>query len=372
MNEVDNLGDAPRYVEIVRQLEARRAVLTEPLKLPCEQQMAADYKIARDTLRRAMVLLEQRGAVTRRRGRGTFLRPLHAKPSSAKGSTVGFIPPWWANSLNAWYTATVFDGISRWTDENDCRLSILQVERHEDDEHKVLEKLATRDLAGLLWIHPVPEQGPLLAAVARHVPCVVVGREYQDINLHAVLPDYQQAAYLLDEHLVANGHPTYSVVGRSAADPYGQSWLTATREAYRRRAAFFDDQDYFLNITPFDRQRLPELLLDFHLQNHPDSRALVLSSSSYLIPLLASERFRNAVPQQLSIAAFDYGIQAMPTYWPGKTITHVTCNWNDIGRKAIEVLFSLIEGDDAPRLIRQPVSIVQGETVQTPNRTPSP
>lgn len=353
----------PRYLEIVQRIEARRTDLTEPLKLPPEPKMAADYKIARDTLRRAMVLLQERGAVTRRRGRGTFLRPLHARPANARGNTIGFVPPWWAKSLNAWYTATLFDGISHWADENDCRLSVLQVERHENDEHKLLDKLAARNLAGLLWIHPVPEQVELLAAVSRHVPCVVVGREYSDIDLHAVLPDYQHAAILLDEHLVSKGHLNYSIVARSTADPYGASWLTATREAFRRRGAFFDDQDYFLNITPFDRDRLAALLLDFHFPKHPASRALILTSSSYLIPLLASERFREALPEQISIAAFDYGTQALGTYWPGKHITHVTCNWNDIARKAVDILCSLIQGRDAPKVIRQSVALMAGETV---------
>src|SRR5688572_670634 len=124
---------APRYVEIARHFEAQRAELKQPLKLPSEQQLATEHQIARDTLRRALVLLESRGAVTRRRGRGTYLRPLQARPTSARGNTIGFIPPWWARSLNTWYPS-VFDGVSLWADEHDCRLSVLQVDRFDYDE----------------------------------------------------------------------------------------------------------------------------------------------------------------------------------------------------------------------------------------------
>ncbi|MCC7352084.1 MAG: GntR family transcriptional regulator [Phycisphaerales bacterium] len=357
------MANGPRYLEIARKFEAKRALLEQPLKLPSEQRMAMEYRIARDTLRRALVLLESRGAVTRRRGRGTFLRPLQAQPKSARGSSIGFIPPWWATSVNTWYTATVFDGISSWADRHDCRLSVMHVDRYDNDEHKLLEKISTRDLTGLLWVHPVPEQKSLLTAVGRHVPCVVVGREYEDANVHAVLPDYRQAMALMDEHLMASGHSIYSIIGRGTSDPYGASWLAAARDAHARRGSYFDDHDYYVNITPFDREKLVELLMDFHLPTHPKSRALVLTSSSYLIHLLARERFRQAMGGEISVVAFDYGEQAMESYWPGRTITHVKCNWDEIGRKAIEVLFSLIERNDAPRTIHEPVALVKGSTV---------
>ena len=360
---LNSAGDSPRYMEIARHFEAQRATLSKPLKLPSEQHLASEHQIARDTLRRAMVLLESQGAVTRRRGRGTYLRPLQTRPTSARGKTIGFITPYWATSLDDWILAFAFDGISKWSDAQDCRLSLLNVGRLDNDEHKLLEKISARDLAGLIWVQPVPEQQELLAAVARHIPCVVIGREYDDVNLHTVLPDYRKAAVLLDNYLVERGHKTYSVVSRSAADPYGASWLNGFREAYAQRGAYFDNHDYYIDINPFDRDRLADLLLDFHIARHRPSRALVLTTSSYLIPLLASERFRNAVPDYVSVVTFDYGAQPTPSYWPGRMVPHVTCDWREIGRKSVDILFSLIEGNDAPTVSREPVTMVDGNTV---------
>lgn len=359
-------SDHPRYVEIARRIEARRPTLTQPLKLPPEHQLASEYRIARDTLRRALGLLERNGAVTRQRGRGrgTYLRPLRIRPTSAKGNTIGFVRPWWCRVQDEWFSSLVFDGISHWSDEHDCRLSIVHVDRFEDDEAKLLEKLSARDLAGVVWVQPVPEQRRLLSVISREVPCVVVGREYEDVGLHAVLPDYRQAAMLLDSFLVERGHLFYSVVGRSPADPYGASWLNAFRDAYARRGSYFDDHSYYLNITPFAREHMPQMVMDFHLAMQSASRAVILTSSSHVVPLVASKRFRDAVPGKISVATFDYGIQPASTYWPGRTITHVTCDWRAIGTKAIEVLFSLIEGDDAPQVTYEPVSLVEGQTVQ--------
>ena len=325
--------------------------------------MAAQYRVARDTLRRAMNVLENRGAVTRRRGRGTFLMPIQPKARSARGATIGFVLPWWAQSVHEWYVANVFDGASAWASEHECHLSMLKVPRRADDEHKLLKTVADRNLDGLVWMHAVPEQVGLLTALSRHLPCVVIGREYPDHELHAVVPDYQQAAILIDRHLVGKGHRIYSVVGRSPADPYGEIWLEGVDEAHRARGSQFDFSAYYVNITPFDRDRMADLLLDFHLTFTKDSAALVLTSSSYLIPLVASERFREKVPRELSVVAFDYGAQAMGTYWPGRCVTHVRCAWDAIGKRAMDVLFQLLESKDAPRVIREPVEFVDGDTV---------
>lgn len=355
----------PRYLEVARHIEAKRRELSKPLRMPAEPALASEYRVARDTLRRALVELEKTGAVTRQRGRGrgTYLRPLHTRPSSVKGKTIAFVPPWWMTGMDEWFMSLAFDGVSKWGDAHDCRLSVLNVARWESDEHKLLEKLSSRDVAGLVWVHPVPEQKKLLNSVARHMPCVVIGREYEGDNLHVVLPDYGQAARLFDSYLTSRGHSIYSVVGRSTTDPYGAAWIKAFQDAQAQRGGYFEDRNYYLNVTPFSRDRMPDLLLDMHFDFQPETRAVVLTTSSHLTHLLASERFRNAVPQQISLAAFDYGIQPTPSYWPGHLVTHVTCDWKEIGRKSIEVIFSAIEGEDVPAMIRQPVTLVEGDTV---------
>ncbi len=361
---LENCADAPTYMKLAQELERSRIGLKKPVRLPTEVKLAQKYQVARDTLRRAMTVLEDRGGVTRRRGDGTYLHPVQAMPASVKHRSIGFVPPWWAKSLNAWYTATVFDGVSSFADEHQCHLNILKADLHDDDADAMLEKAADLNLCGLIWVHPVPEQLPLLKAVSKRLPCVVVGRDYRDENLHSVLPDYQEAAKLVDACAVQFGHHNYSVLGRSSTDPYSESWINGIESACAARGSHFNEASYYVNVTPFGRDGLADLLLDHHLTTPHSAQLMLLTSSSYLAFLLANERFRKRVEDGLSLITFDYGVQAMNTYWPGMSITHVSCDWNRIGARAVEALVSILEGPEPPQAILEPVHLVEGQTMR--------
>jgi len=353
----------PQYQQIADLLEKTRRDLTQPSKLLPEVALAEKYSVARETIRRTMKILERNGAVTRRRGRGTFLRPLKSEAPMTPGASVGFVPPWWATSLNAWYTATVFDGVCHWSEDRELQQSVVRVARLGDDVHALLQKVQARRLKGLIWVHPVPDQMELLTAVARHVPCVVVGREYADANLHTIVPEYANAASLIDRFLVASGHETYGVLSRSLEDPLSVAWLDGIKKSHASRSAHFDSAQNYIDVGVYDRTMLSELLTRFYMPEHPHVRAFVATSSSYLVPLLSDSAFRARIPDEISLVAFDYGIQPMHTYWPGLTVSHVSCDWAEIGKKAMDTLCSLIDGHDAPRVQYQPVQLVEGQTV---------
>lgn len=353
----------PRYQAVLDDLLDRHRKLTKPLKLAPEVELAQQYGVARTTIRRAMAELEQRGAITRRPGRGTFLHPARTSLKELRRSIIGFIPPWWADSTQAYYTSTVFDGVCKWLEARDGNVSILHVDRNADDEHHLLKQINRRGMDGLIWVHPVPTQANLLAAVARHVPCVSIGREYGSVGLNMVIPDYAQAAQLIDDHLVSQGHHTYSVIGQSLRDPFAQAFAQGFEDAAKSRGSRFESNRY-VNITPFNRDRMADLLLDFHLDHVDNPQAIVLTSSSYLGPLLQNDRFRQQLAHRLSIMAFDYGILPMHQYWPGKQISHVACDWREIGKQAMNLLAGLVRrSDDQPRVLRHAVTLVPGQSI---------
>jgi len=356
--------DKPRYELIATMLQEHRKGITKPMKLPSEEALAVKHNVARDTIRRALKVLEGHGEVTRHRGRGTFLLPDKISRTTLKGAGVGFIPPWWADSINTWYTSMVFGGICSWADEHDWHLSVLHVARKENNVDELLKKISTRKLSSLVWIQPVPEQMKLMSAISKHIPCVVVGREYEDCGLHIVEPDYGQAVKLIDDHLFSKGHNSYTVVGRNSNDPYSSSWITSMQKMHQDRGSTYEYWANYIDIKPFLRDRMAELIMDFYLPIHPKIQALVLTSSSYLEPLLANKRFRELASSELSIVAFDYGVQSMDSYWPGHKITHVSCDWNKIGLKAMNVIGLLLDGHDhIPRIVQEPVEFVSGQTV---------
>ncbi len=352
------------YVRVMDDLTGRRKGLGEPERLPAESELAAQMDVGRDTLRRALKVLEEQGAVTRRRGRGTYLQPLVASIGSLEGKNIGFVPPWWADSSSAWFTSRVLEGVTRWSDEHECHLSVLHADRRPASPESWIEQLGERGMSGMLWLQPRPEQMALVERCAGAVPTVVVGREYPHARPFYVAPDYAQAARLLDECMVAHGHDTYAVVGTSIQESYSQTWIRALKEVHAARGSEFQCNWQFMDIKPFDREKLASLLLDHYLSCHEEVSAFVLTSSSYLLPLIRDAEFRSRIESRsLSVATVDYGLYPPEAYWPGRTITHVVCDWAQVGQRAMATLSMIATGADVPQALRVPVTFEPGQTV---------
>lgn len=72
---IDKQSPIPAYHQITSHLEERISLGEWQLgdKLPAEEALAREYQVSRVTLRQAMAELENRGLITRQRGRGAFL-----------------------------------------------------------------------------------------------------------------------------------------------------------------------------------------------------------------------------------------------------------------------------------------------------------
>lgn len=95
---VDHASSIPLYLQIVLQIDSalRKGRLTQDALLPSENELCAGFGVARSTLRRAMGKLEDRGTVSRERGRGRGTRIVG--PAQVTRTPGGF--------------ATIFDAIS--------------------------------------------------------------------------------------------------------------------------------------------------------------------------------------------------------------------------------------------------------------------
>lgn len=73
MPEIDPLGPDFAYIQVANSIAARIEVGDFEHKLPAERALAQEYGVAYQTVRRAMVVLRERGLIITRQGRGTFV-----------------------------------------------------------------------------------------------------------------------------------------------------------------------------------------------------------------------------------------------------------------------------------------------------------
>lgn len=353
------------YLQIAEALESRRAALQVPLALPDERGLAEEYGVSRETIRRALQVLESNGAVTRKRRVGTFLQPLQMRSGRLEGKSIGVVPPWWAEP-GSWYASMIFEGVSRWANANDCKFTVLHAGPYPMHEHDWMERARKLDLSGILWVHPQEKQLHLLQKVARLLPTVILGRTLLGEGLHHVIPNYDQAASLIDTHLHERGCAPYAVIEKNVFDPFTKTWLESIAHAQEKRGVEFDPAHHFFDYQCFKSNRptpLAELLLDFYLPNRAEVRGFFFPAAGCLHYLLADERFRERVLSGFPITTTNYGPYSMETLLPGRTITHITCDWAQIASRSMDVLAQVVEGRRVPEILREGVRLIEGETV---------
>jgi GntR family transcriptional regulator len=82
VREIDPLGPDFAYMQVANDIATRIEVGEITHKLPAERQLAEEYGVAYQTVRRSMQVLRDRGLIITRQGRGTFVAPAARKTDS--------------------------------------------------------------------------------------------------------------------------------------------------------------------------------------------------------------------------------------------------------------------------------------------------
>lgn len=354
----------PIYLEITAKLEALRRGATEPIQLPDEHTLAAKYSVARQTLRRALRSLEVQGIVTRTPRVGTFLQPELPHSGSLEGKVIGIVFPWWTNISNSWYVSVICGGVSNWAKEHDCRIHVLQMDeiplKSRDGEW--LETIRKNDIAGVIWVQPQEPYLRLLELTAAYLPTVSVGRPIKNDQLYQVTPDFDQAAQLVDSFLLQAGHSQYAIVGKNAFNPVTTMWLESFKRAQAMRDAEFNPRAHFIDHGCYSEKMLGKLLLELYNPSHPEVKAFFFVSSGSLNSALSDKLLRQRFEEDLSAITMNlgYGPYSIEHIWPRHLVAHIDCDWTQVAEHATNMLSLITEGKRVPRLIREPVTLVQG------------
>lgn len=81
---IDPMAPKLIYVQVADHIAARIAAgeLQPGTRLPAERDLAAEYGVAYDTIRRATAMLRDRGLILTIVGRGTFVAPQEQQPNA--------------------------------------------------------------------------------------------------------------------------------------------------------------------------------------------------------------------------------------------------------------------------------------------------
>ncbi len=148
-----------KYYDLMEQLHGKimSGEIRPGEKLPSENELSAEYGVSRQTVRKALQILQNEGYIYAEHGRGTFCSEMlrHTTPSKNIAVVTTY--------LSDYIFPRIVQGIDQVLTENGYSILLKNTRNSRSLEAKCLEELVQKDIDGLI-IEPSKSQGFFLPA----------------------------------------------------------------------------------------------------------------------------------------------------------------------------------------------------------------
>ena len=343
--------------------------------LPTERQLAEDLNVHRSTVRMAINQLVQKGLVTRRPHSRPIVAAavraahLEAAPSAQRvSSPSNLIALLTTGQVDASASSQerIFWGMNRALADAGyfgvfVDLGIIGSEQdNADREAEQLRFILKQGFGGAVFYpYAYRSNKELVEAVSQTIPLVTIDRRIEAVDTDFVGVDNYQAMYDTIMHLIKQGHRRIAYLTKNeqifAVQNRIQGYIDAIRDA--------DLDEIVLSIPSRTEQEWTAVDVVFQMtEDKRPSAAAVFNDYSALD---FSNRLTNmglSVPGDVAITGFDSIISTLPT---GVGLTSVAQPFEEIGRKAVEVLLRRLKDRSAPTVsVNLPAELIIRESSQ--------
>lgn len=363
MTSVDKQSPLPRYVQARRYLEAliRREGLGPGDQIPAERDLSVKFQVSQMTMNRAIQEMVRDGLVTREAGRGTFVNKLDGNGRHL--GALGLVSLVNVGEINAdFYAGEVLRGAQETARETGWDLVLIQ------------ESLRSPELTsarlpgranGFLMVFPPDEALPTLRHLQQeHVPFLSVGSSWLDEDIPAVDCDNILGAELAVEHLASMGHKRIGFIGAPENRSNARDRHISFVSALEARGLPLEEK---WTVRALEEGKLSEelRLRIAAIARDPDGPTAFLAAG-YFLAINAIEALTSAqksVPADISVIGFDDKFSAAFLNPP---LTTVSQPLQEMGRRAVQRLESMVWGGSASGVERLPTQLVVRDSVAPP------
>ena len=346
-----------QYQEIASELkqEIERGEFQGIGRLPSERILGARFGVQRNTIRRALSLLETDGHITTEDKRGSFVRGPQrgANNQSLLINLHDVASPALTQLVNGFTFAAKHAGYS-----------VRRADTHPADG-AALDPVPSRenlpdDTAGIALWPQNPTNAKALSKLNQALPLVLVDRRVLGVSADCVRFDDISGGRMATEHLISQGHQRIAFVTDEVfADSVQQRWqgyAVALESAHIAIDPTFSLFFYGMH-EPYFSMSLRHILASV---NPPT--AIVCSNDVVAFKVLRFLRDAGLrVPDDVAVTG--YG-NWMPDYTEAMALTSIDQSFFEMGRAAAHILIERIHQTDKeriehPRDITIPVSLVE-------------
>ena len=224
-------------------------------RIPTENELALQFNVSRDTVRKAISRLEEESLLKRVQGSGTYvnLPDIREISSLRKDShTIGIM----MNDINSYIFSYIVKGIKETLSRYGYTTSVHFTANKISLERNILESFIAGDYAGLI-IEPTKAALPLLnydlyQKISTSIPTVTIHAKIPQLPISSVTMADEKGAYMLTKYLLDNGHSNIAIFLKSD-EQTGTNRYVGYCKAYQDAGLPINDDNIFWlysGITP--------------------------------------------------------------------------------------------------------------------------
>lgn len=335
-----------KYIKLMEDLKEK--ILSGEIqvgdKLPSENELSSQYQISRQTVRKALSILENAGYVYAQHGRGTFCsKPAHHNRNSKNIAVV-------TTYLSDYIFPRVINGIDTVLTKEGYSIILKNTKNSRSQEARCLEELLQKDIDGII-IEPSKSQ-----IYCKHINLYQKLEEYQIPYVFIqgcfskmsdkpqVLMDDCKGGYIITKYLIDTGHKNIVGVFKSD-DIQGQNRHKGYVLALQEAGILYDPEKIIWFYTE-DRKIHPYESIYQMAINKCSMDAVVCYNDQIAMKVIQALNDAGLkVPEDISVTGYDNSYMASSNGFHLTTIVHPQ---EKLGEIAAELLLKLIQnGDEA-------------------------
>lgn len=199
-----------KYERIVSwvQTEIENGALSRGDKLPSENELMERFRVSRQTVRRAMEELTEKGVVEGRRGSGTYVTVNTRRYAAGKEIRIAVMLTY----VDTYIFPSIIKGIESVLSSEGCTLQIVMTDNAVEKERMLLKEfIHTQSVDGIIAetvksALPNPNMELYREIENMGIPVLFVNSYYKELDIPHISMDDRKAGYLAAKHLAECGH----------------------------------------------------------------------------------------------------------------------------------------------------------------------
>ncbi len=350
-----------KYGDIVRYAEKliTDGTLKSGDKMPSENELCAQFSVSRETVRKAIGILEEQGLIRRVRGSGTYVS--HSRKENLElRNRIAVITTY----VESYIFPKTIQGIESVLFEQGYSVQISFTNNMLEREKNILLDLIDRDdVAGVIVEGtksglPNPNLHLYRQLMNRKIPILFINTFYPELPVPHVSLNDVDAAQVAVNYLISKGHKN---IGAVLKLDDGQGRLRYLGYLKAMEAAGFEVTDSRMVWIDTDESKQLNFCREKILNRVEECSALLCYNDQVAFQLIKMLQENGiAVPEQVSVISIDDSDLALHSEVPITSLPHPK---ERLGSKAAEQLLKMLAGKKGEYTYEFDTRIVERESV---------